>query len=442
MFDSLREGLRNAIQKILGATSIDEQVVLEFVKDIQRTLIQADVNVRLVVDVSERIKKRALDERPPAGISRKDQIITILYEELSKLLGQSSKFELDRNRVNTIMLVGVQGSGKTTTAAKLARYLSKKNYKVGVIAADTFRPGAVAQLKTLCSLAGIEVYSDENEKDPVKIAVEGKKTFEKDRNVIIIDTAGRHKEEKGLLKEMEDIANAVKPDFNILVIDGTIGQQSYSQAFAFHNAYPVGGIIVTKLDGASKGGGALAAVAATGAKIFFITNGERIDDIEEFSPTRFVGRLLDMGDIKSLLEMVRQAEIEVDEKRVKRIMTGKLTMNDLLYQLEQTKKFGSLRKLIEHIPGFSGMIKGEEIEKLEERLSVYKSIIQSMTKEERENPEIINSSRIRRISLGSGRNEKDVRELLSRYKQIKVFAKLNRNREVRQMLRKIGTGIE
>jgi signal recognition particle subunit SRP54 len=441
MLENLKEGLKNAINKIIGADTVDEEVVSGFVKDIQRALIQADVNVRLVLDVSERIRKRALDEKPPAGISRKDQIIKILYEELSSMLGEEKKFELSRGKTNTIMMVGVQGSGKTSTVAKLARYLTKKNYKVGVIAADTFRPGAVAQLKTLCELVGVDIYSDEKEKDPVKISREGKKYFDGKKDVIIIDTAGRHKEERSLLEEMEAIAREVKPDLNILVVDGTIGQQCYSQALAFHQAFPVGGIIVTKLDGASKGGGALAAVAATGAKILFVTNGERIDDIEEFSPTRFVGRLLGLGDIKALLEMIRQSEVEVDEKTVKRMMTGKITMNDLLYQLEQTTKIGSLKKLLEHIPGLSGAIKENDLQKVEEKIPVYRSIIQSMTREEREAPEIINSSRIKRIALGSGRSERDVRELLARYKQMKTFMKMNRSRELRQMLRRMGKGV-
>jgi signal recognition particle subunit SRP54 len=441
MLENLKEGLKNAINKIIGADTVDEEVVSGFVKDIQRALIQADVNLRLVLDVSERIRKRALDEKPPAGISRKDQIIKILYEELSSMLGEEKKFEPSRGKTNTIMMVGVQGSGKTSTVAKLARYLTKKNYKVGVIAADTFRPGAVAQLKTLCELVGVDIYSDEKEKDPVKISREGKKYFDGKKDVIIIDTAGRHKEERSLLEEMEAIAREVKPDLNILVVDGTIGQQCYSQALAFHQAFPVGGIIVTKLDGASKGGGALAAVAATGAKILFVTNGERIDDIEEFSPTRFVGRLLGLGDIKALLEMIRQSEVEVDEKTVKRMMTGKITMNDLLYQLEQTTKIGSLKKILEHIPGLSGAIKENDLQKVEEKIPVYRSIIQSMTREEREAPEIINSSRIKRIALGSGRSERDVRELLARYKQMKTFMKMNRSRELRQMLRRMGKGV-
>ena len=207
---------------------------------------------------------------------------------------------------------------------------------------------------------------------------------------------------------------------------------------AFHQAAPVGGIVVTKLDGAAKGGGALAASAATGAKVFFIGTGERIDDLEEFAPSRFVGRLLGMGDLKSLMDMVRMSEVEIDEKAVQRVMSGKLTMDDLLAQFEQMNKFGSLKKVIERIPGFSGAVNSQELEKAEGRVKVYKAIIQSMTAAEKSDPEKINSSRLKRIARGSGRSEKDVRELLSRYKQMKSLVKTSKGREFRQMMRRAG----
>jgi signal recognition particle subunit SRP54 len=340
--------------------------------------------------------------------------------------------------MNVLVMLGVQGSGKTTTTAKLARLFAKKGFGVGVVAADTFRPGAVTQLRTLCEPSGVEVFSLEKEKNSVTIAKEGRKHFEGSKNMIIVDTAGRHKEETGLLAEMSEIVKGVQPDYNILVVDGTIGQQCYNQAQAFHKASPVGGIIVTKLDGAAKGGGALAASAATGARIFFIGTGERIDDLEEFVPTKFVGRMLGMGDLKSLLEMVQQAEIQVDEKAVQRMISGKLTMNDLLAQFDQVKKFGSLSKIIDRLPGMAGQVNSEELGKAEGRFAVYKSIIQSMTVRERAEPETINSSRIKRIARGSGRTEKDVRELLSRYKQMKSMVKSSKGREFRQMMRRMG----
>ena len=438
MLDSLRDGLQAAVKKLVGSNVVDERVTKDFVRDLQRALIQSDVNVRIALEVTERVQKRALEEKAPGGVTKKDQIVSILYEELARLLGGEGGLQLTKDKTNVLVMLGVQGSGKTTTTAKLARLYSKRGFKVGVVAADTFRPGAVAQLKTLVASSGVEVYSEEKQKDSVKIAKEGRKKFEGVKNLIIIDTAGRHKEEKGLLQEMKEVVGGVKPDATVLVVDGTIGQQCYNQALAFHQAAPVGGIIVTKLDGAAKGGGALAASAATGAKIFFIGTGERIDDLEEFAPTRFVGRLLGMGDLKALMDMVKDAEVVVDEKMAQRVMSGKMTMNDLLVQFEQMKKFGSVKKVLEHIPGFSGQIDAKELDQAEDRVKVYKSIIQSMTSEEKTDPERINSSRLRRIAKGSGRSEKDVRELLSRYKQMKSMVKTSKGRELRQMMRRMG----
>jgi len=438
MLDSLKEGLQAAVKKLVGSTMVDEKAVKEFVRDLQRTLIQSDVNVKIALEVTERVEKRVLGEKPAPGVTRKDQVVSVLYEELARLLGGEGGLQLDKNKTSVIVMLGVQGSGKTTTTGKLARFYNKKGFKVGVVAADTFRPGAIIQLKTLASSSGVDIYSDEEEKDSVKIAKAGRKYFEDSKNLVIIDTAGRHKEEKGLLQEMKVVVGAIKPEVTLLVVDGTIGQQCYSQALAFHQAAPVGGIVVTKLDGAAKGGGALAASAATGAKVLFIGTGERIDDLEEFAPTRFVGRMLGMGDLKSLMDMVRMSEVEIDEKAAQRMMTGKLTMDDLLAQFEQMKKFGSLKKVLEHIPGFSGVVNPQELEKAEDRVKVYKSIIQSMTGSEKADPERINSSRLKRIAWGSGRSEKEVRELLSRYKQMKSLVKTSKGRELRQMMRRAG----
>ncbi len=438
MLDSLREGLQAAVKKLVGSTTVDEKAVKEFVRDLQRTLIQSDVNVKMALEVTERVEKRVLDEKPAPGVTRKDQVVSVLYEELARLLGGEGGLQLDKGKTSVIVMLGVQGSGKTTTTGKLARFYTKKGFKVGIVAADTFRPGAVVQLKTLASSSGVDVYSDEKERNSVKIAREGRKHFEGSKNLVIIDTAGRHKEEKGLLQEMKEVVGAVRPDATLLVIDGTIGQQCYNQALAFHQAAPVGGIVVTKLDGAAKGGGALAASAATGAKVFFIGTGERIDDLEEFAPTRFVGRLLGMGDLKALMDMVRTSEVEIDDRAAQRMMSGKLTMDDLLAQFEQMKKFGSLKKVLEHIPGFSGAVNSQELEKAEDRVKVYKSIIQSMTGTEKADPERISSSRLKRIARGSGRSEKDVRELLSRYKQMKSLVKTSKGREFRQMMRRAG----
>ncbi len=438
MLESLRSGLQGAIKKLLGSSVVDEAAIKEFVRDLQRALIQADVNVKLVLSVTESVQKRALEEKPIGGLTRKDQIVKILYEELDRMLGGEQELRLDRGKTNVVVMLGVQGSGKTTTVSKLARFYTKKGFKVGVVAADTFRPGAVTQLKTLAEHIGVDVYSDERQSDSVKVAEAGKRFYEKSKNLIIIDTAGRHKEEKSLLDEMNNIISKVKPDINLLVVDGTIGQQCYNQAMAFHKASPVGGIVITKLDGAAKGGGALAAVAATGARIYYIGTGERVDDLEEFSSTRFVGRLLGMGDLRSLLDMAKQLETEIDEKRVQRMTSGKLTMDDFLFQFEQVNKMGSLKKILDLIPGLAGNMKAEDLEKAERDMKIWKSIIQSMAKKERETPEMLNAVRIRRIARGSGRSEKEVRELITKYRQTKSLMKASKGREFRQMLRRAG----
>jgi signal recognition particle subunit SRP54 len=435
----LRSGLQNAVKKLLGNDIVDEAAIKEFVRDLQRALIQADVNVKLVLSVSESVQRRALGEKPPPGLDRKNQIVKILYEELDRLLGGDQELKLDRTKPTVVVMLGIQGSGKTTTVGKLARFYAKKGFKVGVVAADTFRPGAVTQLKTIAQVVGVDVYSDEKEKDSVKVAEAGRRFFgEGGKNLIIIDTAGRHKEEQSLLDEMSKIYSKVKPDLNLLVVDGTIGQQAFNQAAAFHKASPVGGIVVTKLDGAAKGGGALAAVGATGAKVFFIGTGERVDDLEEFSATRFVGRLLGMGDLKALLDMAKQYEGEVDEKSVQRIVTGRLTMDDFLFQFEQVNKMGSLKKILDLMPGLSGSMKNEDLEKAEKNMEVWKPIIKAMTAEEKVAPEKLNAPRVKRIAQGSGRSEKDVRELIARYRQTKSMMKSGKGREMRQFLRRAG----
>ncbi len=443
VLDNLKQGLRATLKKLVGASSVDENVIKELARDVQRALLQADVNVRLVLEVTNRLQERALKEQPPPGLSRKDHIVKILYEELSKLLGgEDVRLPLKPDKTNVILMVGIEGSGKTTAVAKLAKWLLKHGYSVGVIGVDTYRPAALEQLRTLCKRINVEVYGEDT-KDPVKIALNGLAYYSHQsrvKDVIIIDTAGRHKEEKGLLEEMKSMYDAVNPDLVLLVIDGTIGQQAYAQAEAFNRNVKVGGIIVTKLDGSAKGGGALSATAATGARIMFISTGERIDDIEQFSPTRFVGRLLGMGDIKALLEMAKQLEQEADEVKVRRIMSGKMTIEDFYYQIEQVNKMGSLRALFEHIPGVAGMVKDDDVDAMEEKMNRWRYMIQSMTKEERANPDIINASRVRRIARGSGSSERDVKEMLAHYRKSKDMMKAMKGRQMMGLLKRLGLG--
>jgi signal recognition particle subunit SRP54 len=439
MFDNLRDGLRSALKKIVGASDINEELIDSLCKDIQRALLLSDVKAALVKSITDNLKERAMKEQPPKGLSRKDHIVTILYGELARMLGYSGEVTgIDKKGIdddpgvtksfkpgkqNVVLLLGIQGSGKTTVTAKLARWLTKHGYRVGVIGTDTWRPGALTQLKMNCAKINIEVYGEEGGEDAVGIARHGLEHFKpQNLDVIIIDTAGRHKEEAGLLQEMNEMYRAATPDLALLVLDGTIGQQAYSQAEAFHKAAPLGGIIVTKLDGTAKGGGALAASAATGAKVMFIGTGERIDDLEQFSPTRFVGRLLGMGDIKALLEMAKSLETQVNEDQAKRVLSGKMTIEDFYAQMEQVSKMG-FRNVIENMPGLSGMVKEDQLDAMQERMEKWRFIIQSMTREEKKDPDAINESRRKRIARGSGMPESEIKHMITQYNNSKDMMK-------------------
>jgi len=441
VLDSLKTNLRAAIKKLVSSSGVDEELIKELSKDVQRALLQSDVNVRLVLEITKKLEERSLNESPPPGLSRKDHIVKILYDELAKLLGNETEFSFKPDRLNKVLMVGIQGSGKTTITAKLAKFLTKQGYKVGAIGADTFRPGALVQLRTLCDKANVEVYGDENNKDSPQLVKKGLKHFENSNlDIILIDTAGRHKEEQELLDEMKQINKAAEPDLVLLVIDGTIGQQCFNQADAFHKIVPVGGIIITKLDSSAKGGGALAASAATGAQIMYIGTGERIDDLEQFAPTRFVGRLLGMGDVKAVLELAKRLESEADEVRLKRISSGKMNMEDFFYQLEEVTKVGSLQGLLDSMPGFSGMVKEDQLEQMEGRVQKWRYIIQSMTKKEKADPDLLNSSRIKRIARGSGWPEHEVKELIKNYKNSKNMMKASKGRQMQGVLRRMGLG--
>ena len=441
MLDNLKSSLRAAIKKIVNSSGIDEELIKELSKDIQRSLLQSDVNVKMVFEITKNIENRSLNESPPPGLSRKDHIVKILYDELAKLLGNETEFHFQSGKVNKVLMLGIQGSGKTTVTSKLAKFLTKQGYRVAVIGADTFRPGALTQLKTMCEKSDVEVYGENGNDNPSVIVKNGLKHFQKTNlDIILIDTAGRHKQEKDLLDEMKQINKTADPDLALLIIDGTIGQQCFAQAEAFHKTVPVGGIIITKLDSSAKGGGALAASAATGAQVMYIGTGERIDDLEVFSPTRFVGRLLGMGDIQAVLDLAKRLENEADDVRMKRISSGKMNMEDFYYQLEEVTKVGSFQGLLDTMPGLSGLVKEDQVEKMEERVDKWRYIIQSMNEGEKKDPDLLNASRIKRIARGSGWPEHEVKELVKNYKNSKNIMKASKGRQMQGFLRKMGMG--
>jgi len=430
VLERLGSSLNDALKKVFKAPVMDEKTVKQLVRDIQRALLQADVNVKLVLEVSKNIEERALKEKVPPGVSRREHVVKVVYEELTRFLGEkSATLKIEPGKQKVLMMVGIQGSGKTTATGKLAKYFQKRGLKTGLVCTDTYRPGAYDQLMQLAKRINVPVYGEPKEKKSEKIAKRGLKHF-KDYDLVIIDTAGRHKEEKGLIDEMKRLEKVIKPDEAILVIDGTIGQQAALQARALHDATPIGSIIVSKLDGSARGGGALSAVAAIGAPIKFISSGEKLEDIEPFIPSRFVGRLLGMGDLQSLVDKVRDAEVKFPEKKARAFMSGKFSLSDMYDQFESMKKVGPLKGLLKMIPGMSYNIPDEQMNMAEDALKKWRVIIQSMTPKEREKPKILSSSRIRRVARGSGTTEKDVKQLLTQYNQMKKMMKSFRRKRL------------
>lgn len=434
------EGIREAVRRFLGG-SYHEKAVEEFIKEIQKELIRADVNVRLVVELTKKIRERASREEPPPGVSRKDLLVKIVYEELSSFFGGDREPQVIPPKKPWVMLlVGIQGSGKTTTAGKLALYYVRRGYRVGLVSSDTHRPGALQQLKTLAERAGSMFYG-EDRGDPVQIAQRGvRELISRGAEIVIVDTAGRHGygSEEALLREMREIAEAVKPDEIVLVIDAAMGQKAYDLASRFHAATPIGSIVISKADGSARGGGALSAAAATGATIKFLGTGESLEELEPFRPRRFVARVMGMGDLEGVLERLRAAEeLRRAEEAAAKMVSGKIDMRTLYAQLKAIRRMGPLAKVMQSLPLSLGSEAIKEAAKVgEEKIDRWIAIIQSMTYEELENPEIIDRSRMRRIAIGSGTSVEDVKELLAYYKNMVAFAK--RLRRDRRLLERLG----
>ena len=439
VLEKLGDALRETLKKIAGASHISPELIKELVRDIQRALLQSDVNVRLALDLSKRIETRALDEKAPPGMTGREHVVRIVHQELVKALGEPRTLKLGPQK---LMLVGLYGQGKTTTTGKLAKYLKKKGLSLGLIAADVHRPAAYEQLSQIGEQIQVPVFGDSTNTDAEKVVSEGLQEF-KDLDIVIVDTAGRPALDKDLITEMENIAKIVQPEDIFLVMDATVGQQAGPQAEAFHEAVGVTGVILTKLDGSAKGGGALSAVAVTKAPIIFVGTGESLESLETLDPDRFISRLLGMGDLQTLLERAEEVmDASTAEDSAKKMLSGKFTLIDMKEQMEALTKMGPLGKVMEMVPGMSGMMKKGQVEETQKRLEKFKVLMSSMTKEELENPKLIKRSRINRIAIGSGSDPQEIRDLLKQYNQSrKMMSNIGGNRRMQQkMMKQFGKG--
>ncbi|MEW5896883.1 MAG: signal recognition particle protein Srp54 [Nanoarchaeota archaeon] len=439
VLEKLGESLKSTLEKITKSLFVDDKLINELVKDIQRALLQSDTNVQLVFDLSKKIKERAKENAPP-GITKREQLIKIIYEELTNFLGKEAKEIKISRKPTQIMLVGLFGSGKTTTAGKLAKFYKKRGYKVAVMQTDTWRPAAYDQLQQLAKLIDVDFYGIKKEKDPVNIYLAFQEKI-KNYDLVIIDTAGRDALSEELIRELNQLNAAVKANERLLVISADIGQAAQKQAQAFHDACNVSGVIVTKLEGTAKGGGALSACAVTDAPIVFIGVGEKIDELELFHPQRFVSRLIGMGDLESLLEKAKEVITEEEAKDLQeKFLKGDFNLVDLYQQMQSLKKMGSLRKLMEMIPGMGQLkLPKEMLDVQEDKLEKWKHALDSMTKEELENPDTMNAERIDRIAAGSGVKIGEVREMLKQYRQSKKLMKMFKGeQDINKLMKKMG----
>ncbi len=427
VLDKLGDSLKHTLSKIKNSLTVDRTLVEEVVKEIQKSLLSSDVNVRLVLELSKKIRDRAVSENSK-GLNKKEHLITIIYEELSSFLGQGEEFTLKEDKQNRLLLVGLYGQGKTTTAAKLGHYFKKRSQKVALLSTDTWRPAAGEQLQQLGKQAEIDVYTDPQEKDPVAIYEKFKNQLEK-YSLVIIDSAGRDFLNDELVEEISKLNEIAQPTDTFLVLGADVGQTAQKQAQMFKERLDINGVIITKMDGTGKGGGALSACAVVEAPVRFIGVGEKIDEFERFNSERFVSELLGMGDLEALLE---KAKLALDENKAQdmqeRFMSGKFDLNDMYEQLKAMKKMGSMSKLISMIPGLGGMnIDKSQLSVQEQKLKVWGHVMDSMTPYEKKYPEEIDFSRTRRIASGSGTDASDVRELLKQFKQMKKMMHMFKN---------------
>lgn len=420
-----------SLKLLNNAPVINEEALNSMLKEICAALIEADVNILLVKQLRENVRSVIDFEEMAGGLNKRRMIQSAVFKELIKLVDPGVKaYQPVKNKSSVIMFVGLQGSGKTTTCTKLAYYYQKKNWKTCLICADTFRAGAYDQLKQNATKARIPFYGSYTEVDPVVIAQDGVERFKKEGfEIIIVDTSGRHKQEASLFEEMLQVSNAIKPDNIIFVMDATIGQTCEAQAKAFKEKVEVGSVIITKLDGHAKGGGALSAIAATKSPIIFIGTGEHIDDFEPFKTKPFVSKLLGMGDIEGLIDKVNELKLDDNEELIEKIKHGQFTLRDMYEQFQNIMKMGPFSQIMNMIPGFSPdfMSKGSEQESMA-RLKRLMTIMDSMNDGEldhRDGAKLFSkqTGRITRVAYGAGVTEKEVKDLISQYTKFAAVVK-------------------
>ncbi|MGK9368087.1 signal recognition particle protein [Melioribacter sp. Ez-97] len=425
MLEELTEKFERVLKKVTGQGRLTEENISETLREIRRVLLDADVNYKVAKQFIEDVKVKALGKEVLASITPGQLITKIIYDELTRLLGGSgAEIRINPSGITTIMLIGLQGCGKTTFSAKLARLLKSKKRDVLLVAADVYRPAAVNQLKILGKQIDVPVFSIDGSKDPVKIAEEAVDYAKQNKlNTVIIDTAGRLHIDEEMMREAAAIKEKVNPTETLFVVDSMTGQDAVNSAKAFHEKVDFDGIVITKLDGDSRGGCVLSIRAVVDRPVKFVSAGEKLDSIEVFYPDRLASRILGKGDIVSLVEKAQQ---QVDEKEAeelqKKLMANKFDFDDFLKQIKMLKKMGSLKSIISMIPGVGSAIKNADID--DKQLVKVESIIQSMTKEERSNPNILNGSRRKRIARGSGNTIQDVNRLIKQFNEMQKMIKM------------------
>ena len=431
MLEKLGSVLKKATDKIANAIFLDKNMVDGIVRDLQRALIEADVNIILVKKLSDTIKKAALDEKIK-GIEKKEHIIKLLHDELVKILGEYKQLTLQKKQ-NKIMLLGLYGAGKTTTIAKLGNYYSKRGNKVALVGLDVHRPAAKEQLMQLAKTNKLTAFVDLEENDALKTWKKFKPKL-KSYDLVLIDTAGRHNLDKELVKEIKTLGKEIKPTETILVMPADIGQAAKKQAEEFKSALNITGVIITRMDSTAKAGGALTACAETNASVYFIATGEKINDIEEFNPESFLSRLLGMGDLSSLIEKIQSVTGEKEQLEMQeKIMEGKISLEDVIAQSKQMSEMGGMSKLTSMIPGMGkAKISEDKLSAQEKKIAKWEHILKSMTKQEKDSPEILDKqpSRITRIAKGAGVNKSDIKSLLKQYKMISTMIKEQANMDM------------